>query len=63
MSNLALSLFQQVNEGNLGPYNPGANEWWAWAGVACSLVGIVGFPSWGSEPRRRVTVTSRTRYS
>lgn len=47
MSNLALSLFQQVNGGNLGPYNPSASEWWAWAGAACFLVGVVGFSIMG----------------
>ena len=47
MSNLALSLFQQVNGGNLGPYNPNASEWWAWAGAACFLVGVVGFSIMG----------------
>jgi len=47
MSNLALLLLQQVNEGNLGSYNPGASEWWAWAGAACFLVGIVRFSIMG----------------
>jgi bacteriorhodopsin len=32
---------------NLGPYDPGASEWWAWAGAACFLVGIVGFSIMG----------------
>jgi hypothetical protein len=63
MSNLVLSLFQEVNGGHLGPYNPNASEWWAWAGATCFLVGVLGFRSWGSGPRRRVAATSRTRYS
>jgi bacteriorhodopsin len=33
----------------LGPYNPGASEWWAWAGAACFLVGIVGFSILGLQ--------------
>jgi bacteriorhodopsin len=47
MRNLALLLFQQANEGSPGPYNPGASEWWAWAGAACFLVGVVGFSIMG----------------
>jgi bacteriorhodopsin len=47
MSNAALLLLQQVNGENLGSYNPDASEWWAWAGVACFLVGIVGFSIMG----------------
>ncbi len=53
MSNLALSLFQQVNGGNLGPYNPSASEWWAWAGAACFLVGIVGFSIMGLRAKEK----------
>jgi hypothetical protein len=47
MSNLVLSLFQEVNGGNLGPYNPNASEWWAWAGTACFFVGVLGFSIMG----------------
>jgi hypothetical protein len=47
MSILALLLFQQVSEEDLGLYNPSASEWWAWAGAACFLVGIVGFSTMG----------------
>src|SRR4028118_267228 len=47
MSNLALLRFEQVNEKHLGPYNPGASEWWAWVGAACFRVGIVGFSIMG----------------
>jgi bacteriorhodopsin len=47
MSTLALLLFQQVNGRNLGSYNPSASEWWAWAGVVCFLVGVVGFSIMG----------------
>jgi bacteriorhodopsin len=47
MSNLVLSLFQEVNGGNLGPYNPNASEWWAWAGASCFFVGVLGFSIMG----------------
>ena len=47
MNALALLLFQQVNKGNLGSYSPSASEWWAWAGVVCFLVGVVGFSIMG----------------
>src|SRR5918997_5253530 len=53
MSNLALLLFEQVNERHLGPYNPGASEWWAWAGVARFLVGIVGFSIMGLRAKEK----------
>ncbi len=47
MSILALLLFQQVSGEDLGPYNPSASEWWAWAGAACFLAGVVGFSTMG----------------
>jgi hypothetical protein len=47
IGNLVLSLFQEVNGGNLGPYNPNASEWWAWAGAACFFVGVLGFSIMG----------------
>jgi hypothetical protein len=53
MSNLALLLFEQVNEKHLGPYNPGASEWWAWVGAACFLVGIVGFSIMGLRAKEK----------
>jgi len=48
MSNPALLVFQQIgNEGSPGPYTPDASQWWGWVGVACFLVGIVGFSLMG----------------
>ena len=47
MNNLAILLVQQVSGEDLGPYNPSASEWWAWAGAACFLVGVVGFSIMG----------------
>ena len=39
-----LLLLQGVGrEGHLRPYVPDAAEWWAWAGAACFLIGVVGF--------------------
>jgi bacteriorhodopsin len=47
MSTLALLVVQLISGKDLGPYNPSATEWWAWAGAACFLVGIVGFSIMG----------------
>ena len=47
MSNFTILLFQQVNEETLGPYHPSASEWWAWAGAAGFLVGVLGFSAMG----------------
>ena len=47
MSNAALLLLQQVDVRSVRSYNPGASEWWAWAGAACFLVAIVGFSIMG----------------
>jgi bacteriorhodopsin len=47
MSTLALLVVQRISGKDLGPYNPSASEWWAWAGAACFLVGVVGFSTMG----------------